>query len=160
MDVFALEHGLTLGVDDGALLVHHVVVLQHVLANLIVTGFDGLLRGAHALGDGLGLDRLAFFHALGHDLGHQLGVEQTHQIVFQRQIEAGLARIALTAGTTAQLVVDSTGLVAFGAEHIQAAQLLDFLVLVLDLGLDLVSGCPPTLLVLFRGVFRRVALRT
>ena len=158
VDVFALEHGLTLGVDDGTLLVHHVVVLQHVLTNLVVAGFDGLLCGAHALGHGLGLDRLAFLHALGHDLGHQLGVEQTHQIVFQRQVEAGLAWIALTAGTTAQLVVDSTGLVALGAEHVQAAQLLDLLMLVLDLGLDLVQGARPTLLILFRGVLRRVAL--
>ena len=158
MDVFALKHGLTLGVDDGALLVHHVVVLEHVLTDLVVAGFDGLLCGAHALGHGLGLDRLAFLHALGHDLGHELGVEQAHQIVFQRQVEAGLARVALTAGTTAQLVVDSAGFVALGAKHVQAAKFLDFLVLVLDLGLDLVQGARPALLVLLRGVFRRVAL--
>ena len=47
---------------------------------------------------------------------------------------------------------------ALGAEHVQAAQLLDLLMLVLDLGLDLVQGARPTLLILFRGVLRRVAL--
>ena len=89
MDVFALEHSLTLGVDDGTLLVHHVIVLEHVLTDFEVAGFHGLLCGAHALGNALRFDRLAFRHALGHNAGHELG-EQTHQIVFERQVETGL----------------------------------------------------------------------
>ena len=107
MNVLALKHRLTLGVDDGTLLVHHVVVLEDVLTDFEVARLDGLLCGAHTLRHAFRLDRLAFRHALGHDAGDELRVEQTHQVIFQRQVEAGLARIALTAGTAAQLVVDT-----------------------------------------------------
>ena len=37
MDILALEHRLTFGVDHGTLFVHHVVVLQHVLTDFEVT---------------------------------------------------------------------------------------------------------------------------
>ena len=158
MDILALEHGLTLRVDDAALLVHHVVILEHVLTDLEVARLDGLLRGAHALGHALGLDRLALGQALGHHTRHELCVEQTHEVVLEAQVEAGLARVALTAGTAAQLVIDTAGLMALGAEHIQAAEPDDLLVLVLDLLLDLGQGARPTLLVLLRGVIRGVAL--
>ncbi len=47
---------------------------------------------------------------------------------------------------------------AFGAEHVQTAELDDLLVLVLDLLLDLGQGARPALLVFLRGVVRRVAL--
>ena len=40
----------------------------------------------------------------------------------QRQVEPGLARVALTAGTTAQLVVDAPRLVALGADDVEAAE--------------------------------------
>ena len=40
-----------------------------------------------------------------------------------------LAGVALTAGTTAQLVVDAPGLVALGAADVEAAELLDLLAL-------------------------------
>ena len=36
MDVLALQYGLTLGIDDGTLLVHHIVVLEHVLTDFEV----------------------------------------------------------------------------------------------------------------------------
>ncbi len=52
---------------------------------------------------------------------HTLGAEQTHEVVLQRNVEAGFAGIALTAGTAAQLVVDSAGFMALGAEDIQTA---------------------------------------
>ena len=56
-----------------------------------------------------------------HHVLNALRTEQTHQIVLERNIEAGLAGVALTAGTAAQLVVDTAGLVALGAEDIQTA---------------------------------------
>ena len=40
----------------------------------------------------------------------------------ERQVEPGLARVALTAGTTAQLVVDAARLVALGADDVEAAE--------------------------------------
>jgi hypothetical protein len=42
-------------------------------------------------------------------------------IAFQRQVEARRARVALAAGTTAQLVVDAARLVALGGDDAQAA---------------------------------------
>ena len=157
VDVLALQYGLTLGIDDGALLVHHIVVLEHVLTDFEVARFHGLLRGAHALGNALRLDRLAFRHALGHNASHELRVEQTHQIVFERQIETGLARIALTSGTATQLIVDTAGLVTLGTKHVQTAELDDLFMLVLDLLLDFGQGARPTLFILVRSVIRRVA---
>ena len=40
----------------------------------------------------------------------------------EREVEPGLARVALTAGTTAQLVVDAARLVALGADDVEAAE--------------------------------------
>src|SRR5207244_11147611 len=73
-------------------------------------GLDGLLvallvRGAETL----------------EDLVDALAGEQAHEVVLGREEEAGLARVALPAGAAAQLVVDPTRLVAFGAADEQAA---------------------------------------
>src|SRR5690349_12191481 len=81
-----LEHGLLLAlprqdltpqpVDDLALLVHHVVVLEQVLADLEVARLDPLLGGADGAGDELVLHRLALLHAQAvHDPLDPLGAE-------------------------------------------------------------------------------------
>ena len=49
----------------------------------------------------------------------------------QGEVETGLTRVALTAGAAAQLVVDAPRLVALGAEHVEAADLDDLVVLLL-----------------------------
>ena len=48
--------------------------------------------------------------------------EDAHEVVFQGQVEAGGAGVALAAGAAAQLVVDAAGLVALGAQDVEAAQ--------------------------------------
>jgi hypothetical protein len=53
----ALEDAAALGVDDLALLVHHLVVLEDVLADLEVLLLDLRLRALDGAGDHLGLDR-------------------------------------------------------------------------------------------------------
>ena len=109
-------------VDRLPLLVHHVVVLEQVLADLEVAALDlllGALDGArhHAV-----LDRLALLHA---ELAHQpldaVGAEDAHQVVLERQVEARGAGVALAAGAAAELVVDAPRLVALGAQDVQAA---------------------------------------
>ena len=40
----------------------------------------------------------------------------------ERQVEAALAGVALTSGTTAQLVVDASRVVALGAEHVESTE--------------------------------------
>ena len=57
VQVGALEHLAALAVDDLALAVHHVVVLEDVLAGLEVLRLDLALRGGDRAGDPLVLDR-------------------------------------------------------------------------------------------------------
>ena len=79
--------------------------------------------------DGLGNDLVLDGHVVAHigrdhhlgDAVHLVAAKQAHQIVLERQVELGLARIALTAGAAAQLIVDTTGLMALGADDGQAA---------------------------------------
>ena len=75
-------------------------------------------------------------------------VESPHELVAQRQVEPRLARVALAAGTPAQLVVDATRLVALGAQHVEAADVDDVLGLFGGLRLDLRQFLVPGRLVL------------
>ena len=110
-----LEHDL-------ALVVHDVVVFQDVLADVEVARLDLRLRPLDGLVDPRMDDGLAFLQAelLQHAV-HAVGAEDAHQVVLERQVELGAARIALAAGAAAQLVVDAAGFVALGAEHVEAA---------------------------------------
>ena len=118
----ALEQLAAQAVDRLALLVHHVVVFEQVLARFEVLRFDGLLRALDALGDHLGLDGHALFHAqpFQQRTDPLLG-EDAHQVVFKREVEARFAGIALAAGAPAKLIVDAPRLVPLGAEDEEAA---------------------------------------
>ena len=108
--------------DDLALVVHHVVELQDVLADVEVARLDLLLRLLQRLVDPGMDDRLVLLQAeLGQHAVELVGAEDAHQVVFERQEELRAAGIALAAGAAAQLVVDAAALVALGAEHEQAA---------------------------------------
>ncbi len=141
VQVLALQDAPALAVDDLALPVEHLVVLQDVLAGLEVLRLDLGLRGRDRARDHLVLDRHVVRHVghRHHALDH-LGLEQAHQVVAQREVEPGLARVALTAGTAAELVVDAPRLVPLGAEDVEAAQLLDLILLRLDGLLGLLQG--------------------
>ncbi len=123
--VLALEDLAAPGVDHLALLVHDLVVLEDVLADLGVAGLDGVLRPLDGLGHHLGLDRHVLGERPAHDPVHGARGEEAHQLVLEREEEAALARVALAAGPAPELVVDAAGLVALGAEHVQAAELAD-----------------------------------
>ena len=108
-------------VDGLALLVHDVVVFEDVLAGLEVLGLDGFLRRLDAAGDHAGFDGDTLFHAEGlEEAGDPLAGEDSHEVVFEGEEEAGGAGVSLTAGAAAELVVDAAGLVAFGAEDVEA----------------------------------------
>ena len=116
------QHHAAQPVDRLALLVHDVVVLEHVLADVVVVGLDLLLGPLDRPGEHAVLDLLPLLHAQRlHELGDALGGEDAHQVVFQRQEEDRGARVALAAGAAAQLVVDAPGLVALGAHDVEAA---------------------------------------
>src|SRR5207249_8376009 len=117
-------------VDDLALLVHYVVVLEQMLADLEVVSLDALLRGGDGAGHELVLDRLALLHAQAlHDPFDALRAEDAEQIVLEREVEARGARVTLAAGAPAELIVHAARLVALGADDVQAAALDHALVL-------------------------------
>jgi len=110
------------GVDGLALLIHDVVVLEDVLAGFEVLRLDCFLGAFDALGDHAGFDGDSFFHSERlEEGGDPLASEDAHEVVFEGEEEAGGAGVALTAGAAAELVVDAAGLVALGAEDVEAA---------------------------------------
>src|SRR5262249_38050381 len=116
-------HQLDLLLEDYlALVVHYVVVLENVLADVEVARLDLLLRLLERLVDPGMNDGLVLLEPelLQHAV-ELAGAEDAHQVVFERQEELGAARIALTTGAAAKLVVDTAALVPLGAEHEQAA---------------------------------------
>ena len=124
--ILTVEHLAALIIDDIALLVHNVVVFQDTLTGLEVTAFDGLLSLLDRAGEHFVVKRCILINTEGvHHVAHTLGAKQTHYIIGQRNIEAALAGIALTACTAAQLVVYTARLVALGAEDEQASGRLD-----------------------------------
>ena len=114
--------------------VHHVVVLEDVLAHDEVLLLDLLLRALDLPREDLRLHRLVVrdLEAL-HDPLDPVAGEQAHEIVLAREVEARLAGVALAAGAAAELVVDAARLVALGAEHVEAAELAHAVV---DLDVD------------------------
>ncbi len=75
-------------------------------------------------------DGHALFHAEALEQGGDpLAGEDAHEVVFEREVEARGAGVALTAGAAAKLVVDAAGLVALGAEDVEAAGVDDGVVL-------------------------------
>ena len=68
---------------------------------------------------------LAFLHPqLGQDRIQPFRSEDPHQVIFQRQEEGRPTRVALTARTAAQLIVDAAAFMAFGAQNKEAASRL------------------------------------
>ena len=110
-------------VDHLALLVHHLVVFEDILADLGVALLHRVLGPLDGLGDHGRLDGRVLGQGLVHHPAHGPGGEQAHQVVLQRQVEPALARVALAARPAPELVVDPAALVALRAQHVEAAQL-------------------------------------
>ena len=108
--------------DDLALVVHHIVELQQVLADVEIARLDLLLGFFERLVDPGMDDRLVLLEAelLQHRI-HALGTEDAHEVIIEREIEQRAAGIALAAGTAAQLVVDAPAFMALGADDEEAA---------------------------------------
>ena len=117
-----LEQLVALLVDHLALVVGDVVVLEQLLADVEVARLDLALRVLDRARDPRMLDRLALGHLQAlHDRRDAVAGEDAQQRVFERQVEAARARVALAARAAAQLVVDAPRLVALGADDVQAA---------------------------------------
>ncbi len=136
-DILGAHDLAALIVNDLALVVHHVVVFQELLADVVVARLDLLLRLGERLVDPGVNDRLALLEAepRQHQL-HPLGAEDPHQIVFERNKEFRGAGVALAAGAAAQLVVDAAALMPLAADHEQPAGLAHDVAGGFDLGAD------------------------
>src|SRR5690606_27332969 len=122
-DVLRVHQLGALLVDDLALIVRDVVVLEELLTYIEVVGLDLTLRALDLPRQHLALDRLALLHAgAGEQPLRALRIaEDPHQVVFHRQIEAARSGIALAAGAAAELIVDAAGLVTLGADDMEPA---------------------------------------
>src|SRR5450755_3967939 len=130
LKVSALQHLVPLVVDDLALAVEHVVVLEDVLADLEVLLLHLGLGRPDGPRDYLGFDRHVGRDIQSvHDRRDPVRVEHAHQVVFERQVEARPAGVTLAAGPATKLVVDAPRLVPLSAQHVEAAGRDDLLVL-------------------------------
>ena len=122
---FFLVHQLdALLENDLALVIHHVVIFEDVLAHLEIARLDLLLGLFQRTVDPGMDDRLALLEAqAAQHAVHPFRAENAHQIVFERQEEFAVARVALAAGPAAQLIVDAPGFMPLRADHIEAAGL-------------------------------------
>ena len=95
-EVVAVEDVLALLVDDHALRVHHVVVLEDVLARDEVLLLDLLLRALDLTREDRRLHRLVVrdLEAL-HDPVDPVAGKEADEVVLRREVEARLAGIAL-----------------------------------------------------------------
>ena len=122
-EVGTLEDAPALLVDDHALDVHDVVVLEDVLPRDEVLLLDLLLGVLDLLGEDPLLHRLIVRQPeVVHDLVDPVAGEEADELVLAGEV-AGLAGVALAARPPAQLVVDPPRLVALGAEDVEPAEL-------------------------------------
>ena len=127
-EVNLVENFMALGVDGTALLVQHVVELQQMFPDVEVGAFDLDLGTADRLGNQLVFYRRVLFEAgPTHHVLDAFTAESLHQLVFQRQVELGTARVSLAPGAAPELVVYTPGVVMLGAQHMQPGQ-LDYLI--------------------------------
>ena len=131
-DIVLAQQVVALLVDDLALVIGHIVILQQLLANIEVAPFHLALRLLDGIGHHAVLDRLALLHTESlHEALDPVRRENAHEVVFQRQVEPGKTGVALPTRAAAQLVVDTARFVALGTEDMQPAGIQYLLVTLL-----------------------------
>ena len=137
LERLGFQNLVALLVHDLALVVGNVVVLQQLLAHIEVARFHLALRTFDRTGDDARLDGLAFGHLQPvHDGAHAVARKDAHQGVVQREVKARRARVALTARTAPQLVVDAPAFMPLGGDDAQAPFGLDLLMQALPLAVQ------------------------
>ena len=132
--VLAVEDFAPLGVNQLTLFIHDLVVLKELFTDAEVVALDLFLCGFDRLGEHFVLDLLTILHAERlKDAHHTLRSEQPHQIILKRDVETGLARVSLSSGTAAQLIVDTSGLMALCADNLEASG-IPRIIVQLDIG--------------------------
>ena len=132
---------VALGVDEVSLLIENVVIFKQVLSDIEVTLLDTLLCAFDYTADHRVLQRLAAVHSQSSYHGLQAVLcKETQQCVVEAHVEAGCSRVSLTACTSSELVVDTSRFVALGAQDVETAKGLYFLVVGFPLVVSLFSG--------------------
>src|SRR5664280_541788 len=126
VQILALDDLQAALVDHLALLVHDIVILEHVLARFGVATLHGVLRPLDGLGHHFRLDGDVVRNGPTHDPVHGAGREEAHQVVFERKEETALSWVTLATRTTSKLIVDSPALVPFATQDIEPARLTYF----------------------------------
>ena len=89
MDVLPAQDRPAVVVDDLALLIHDVVVLEKVFPNVEVVSLDLFLRVLNGASDHPVLDRDALLHAkLPHEVRDPIRGEDAHQVILKREEES------------------------------------------------------------------------
>ena len=134
MQVHSVEHLAALRVNDRALLIHHIVIHQHVFAAVEVLRLQAFLCAFNGVGENFCVDGRVLIQPEAIYQGCDVfAAEQPHEIVLKGEIDAGFARVSLAAGTAAQLVVDAAALMPLGPDDEKAARLADLFCLRRDL---------------------------
>jgi hypothetical protein len=120
-DCFGIHDVFALFVDDLALIIHHVIIFDDLLADVVVAGFDLFLRGLDRLGQPARADRFAIFQIGSSSWQTACPARRCAADHLQGRDRTWTAGVALTARTAAQLVVDAAAFMALGADHVKAA---------------------------------------
>ena len=98
-DIVVSHQVIALAIDDRALVVGDIVIFKQLLSYIEVAAFHLALGLFDRARDHAGFDRLAALHAEpAHEILHAFAGENPHQVVFHRQVETRMARVALATG--------------------------------------------------------------
>src|SRR5574344_831853 len=124
-DTFTHQGVTTFLIDDGTLYVHHNIIFNQSFTNTEVILFHLLLCTFDALGNHRVLNHFAFLEAQTvHNTGNTLRGKQTHQLIFQRNIEHRTTWVTLTTGTTTQLAVHTAAFMTLSTDDGKTTSIL------------------------------------
>jgi len=104
--------------------VNNVIILNNVFAAIKVETFNTFLGRFESLADHAVADWHIVIDAKAlHDHRDAIALEDAHEVIFTRDEELSGTRIALTATTTAELIIDTTRIVTSSADHNETAEL-------------------------------------
>ena len=124
LELTPLQDAAALSINSLTLIAHHFIVLKDLLTNVEVIGLNLFLGSLERARQHAGFDRHILLDPKRiHQTGDPITTKNTQQVIFQREEKTGAARIPLAGAAAPQLVVNPTGFMAFGANHVEATGL-------------------------------------
>ena len=112
--------------DHLALLVHHIIELEQLLAHIKVTAFNLCLRALQRFVHPRVFNRFTLFHAKRRQhLVQTFRSKNPHQVIFKGQKEQRPTRITLTPRPTAQLIINPPAFMTFRSQYEQTTSSLN-----------------------------------